>query len=159
MSYKLTKKQIIKEVVKCGKTPLYFINNYCKIPHPGKGLIPFRTYDFQDDLVEEMALHRFVICLKARQLGISTITAAYIAWLVLFHRDKNVLIVATKLATAANLVRKVKIIFKNLPNWMKISELTVDNASRFLRLMVLAIGFTRLTSMQRQARMNLSQRD
>ena len=106
MSYKLTKKQIIKEVVKCGKTPLYFINNYCKIPHPGKGLIPFKTYDFQDDLIEEMTLHRFVICLKARQLGISTITAAYIAWLVLFHRDKNVLIVATKLATAANLVRK-----------------------------------------------------
>jgi hypothetical protein len=127
MSYKLTKKQIIKEVVKCGKTPLYFINNYCKIPHPGKGLIPFKTYDFQDDLIEEMTLHRFVICLKARQLGISTITAAYIAWLVLFHRDKNVLIVATKLATAANLVRKVKIILKNLPNWMKISELTVDN--------------------------------
>jgi hypothetical protein len=127
MSYKLTKKQIIKEVVKCGKTPIYFINNYCKIPHPGKGLIPFKTYDFQDDLVENMALHRFVICLKARQLGISTITAAYIAWLVLFHRDKNVLIVATKLATAANLVRKVKIILKNLPQWMKISELTVDN--------------------------------
>jgi hypothetical protein len=74
-----------------------------------------------------MALHRFVICLKARQLGISTITAAYIAWLVLFHRDKNVLVVATKLSTAANLVKKVKTILKNLPQWMKISELTVDN--------------------------------
>ena len=127
MAYKLTKKQIVKEIVKSGKTPIYFINNYCKIPHPGKGLIPFKTYDFQDDLVENMALHRFVICLKARQLGISTITAAYIAWLILFHRDKNVLIVATKLATAANLVRKVKIILKHLPEWMKISDLVVDN--------------------------------
>jgi hypothetical protein len=127
MSYKLTKKQIVKEVIKSGKTPIYFINNYCKIPHPGKGLIPFKTYDFQDDLVESMSLHRFVICLKARQLGISTITAAYITWLVLFHRDKNVLVVATKLATAANLVRKVKIILKNLPEWMKISDLIVDN--------------------------------
>ena len=64
MSYKLTKKQIIKEVVTCGKDPVYFINTYCKIPHPGKGLIPFKTYDFQKDLVENLALHRFLICLK-----------------------------------------------------------------------------------------------
>ena len=127
MSYKLTKKQIIKEVVTCGKDPVYFINTYCKIPHPGKGLIPFKTYDFQTELVENLALHRFLICLKARQLGISTISAAYISWLVLFHRDKNVLIAATKLATAANLVRKVKTILKNLPQWLKISELIVDN--------------------------------
>jgi len=127
MAYKLTKEKIIKEVVKSGKKPVYFINTYCKIPHPGKGLIPFNTYDFQNDLVEELALHRFMIILKARQLGISTITAAYVTWLVLFHRDKNVLIVATKLNTAANLVKKVKTILKNLPEWLKIADLTIDN--------------------------------
>ena len=127
MAYKLTKDKIIKEVVKYGKDPVYFINTYCKIPHPGKGLIPFKTYDFQSDLVNDLALHRFIVVLKARQLGISTITAAYIAWLVLFHRDKNVLIVATKLSTAANLVKKVKIILKNLPEWIRIATLTIDN--------------------------------
>ena len=127
MSYKLTKDKIVKEVVKSGKNPVYFINTYCKIPHPGKGLIPFKTYDFQADLVNDLALHRFIVVLKARQLGISTITAAYVAWLVLFHRDKNVLIVATKLSTAANLVKKVKIILKNLPEWIRISDFAVDN--------------------------------
>ena len=84
MSYKLTKDKIVKEVVKSGKNPTYFINTYCKIPHPGKGLIPFKTYDFQSELVDSLALHRFIIVLKARQLGISTITAAYVAWLVSF---------------------------------------------------------------------------
>ena len=127
MAYKITKEKIVKEVVKSGKKPVYFINTYCKIPHPGKGLIPFKTYDFQADLVEDLALHRFIVVLKARQLGISTITAAYVAWLVLFHRDKNVLIVATKLATAANLVKKVKTILKNLPPWLKIADFNVDN--------------------------------
>ena len=127
MAYKLTKDKIVKEVVKSGKKPVYFINTYCKIPHPGKGLIPFKTYDFQAELVDNLALHRFIVVLKARQLGISTITAAYVAWLVLFHRDKNVLIVATKLATAANLVKKVKTILKNLPPWLKIADFSVDN--------------------------------
>ena len=127
MAYKLTKEKIVQEIVKSGKKPVYFINTYCKIPHPGKGLIPFKTYDFQGDLVDNLALHRFIVVLKARQLGISTITAAYVAWLVLFHRDKNVLIVATKLSTAANLVKKVKIILKNLPEWIRIATLTIDN--------------------------------
>jgi len=127
MAYKLTKEKIVKEIVKSGKKPVYFINTYAKIPHPGKGLIPFKTYDFQGDLVDNLALHRFIIVLKARQLGISTITAAYIAWLVLFHRDKNVLIVATKLSTAANLVKKVKVILKNLPEWIRIADFAVDN--------------------------------
>jgi hypothetical protein len=127
MAYKLTKDKIVKEIVKSGKKPVYFINTYCKIPHPGKGLIPFKTYDFQSELVDDLALHRFIVVLKARQLGISTITAAYVAWLVLFHRDKNVLIVATKLQTAANLVKKVKTILKNLPPWLKIANFSVDN--------------------------------
>ena len=127
MTYKLTKEKIVKEVVKSGKKPVYFINTYCKIPHPGKGLIPFKTYDFQGELIDSLALHRFIVVLKARQLGISTITAAYVAWLVLFHRDKNVLIVATKLQTAANLVKKVKTILKNLPHWLKIADFAVDN--------------------------------
>ena len=127
MAYQLTKEKIVKEVVRCGRQPDYFINTYCKIPHPGKGLIPFKTYDFQSQLVEDLALHRFIIVLKARQLGISTITAAYIAWLIMFHRDKNVLIVATKLTTAANMVKKVKTIMRNLPVWLKMAELVVDN--------------------------------
>jgi hypothetical protein len=131
MSYKLTKKEILKEVLKCGKDSQYFNNNYAKIPHPGHGLIPFKTYDYQDNLLENFDDHRFTIVLKARQLGISTIVAGYIAWLMLFHRDKNVLVVATKLTTAANLVRKVKGIIKHLPSWLKIASIDVDNKNSF----------------------------
>jgi len=131
MSYKLTRKEILKEILKCGKDPRYFNNNYAKIPHPGQGLIPFKTYDYQDDLLENFNDYRFTVILKARQLGISTIVAGYVAWMLLFHRDKNVLIVATKLSTAANLVRKVKSIIKHLPDWLKIANIDIDNKNSF----------------------------
>ena len=52
MAFELTKEQIVKEIIKCGRKPGYFINTYAKIPHPGKGLIPFKTYDFQDELLK-----------------------------------------------------------------------------------------------------------
>jgi len=127
----LTKKEILKEVVKAGKDPVYFTTNYCRISHPQKGLIPFKAYDYQEELLQDFNDYRFNIILKARQLGISTITAAYISWLMLFRRDKNILVVATKLQTATNLVKKVKAIIKHLPDWMRISEITVDNRTSF----------------------------
>jgi hypothetical protein len=52
MSYHLTKKEITKEILSSGKSPVYFINNYCKISHPMKGLIPFKLYDYQEDLIK-----------------------------------------------------------------------------------------------------------
>jgi hypothetical protein len=128
----LSKDEMVKEILKCGKDPVYFINNYCRIAHPIHGLIPFRTYDFQSDLISDFNAHRFSVILKARQMGISTIVAAYIVWLMLFHRDKNVLVMATKFGTAANLVKKVKAMMKYLPEWVQISTVEVDNRTSFI---------------------------
>ena len=131
MANGLTKKEILKEVIKAGKDPVYFTTSYCRISHPQRGLIPFKAFDYQQELLKDFNDYRFNIILKARQLGISTITAAYIAWLMLFHRDKNILVVATKLQTATNLVKKVKAIIKNLPDWMRISDIEIDNRTSF----------------------------
>ena len=128
----LSKEDMVKEILKCGKDPVYFINNFCRISHPMEGLIPFRTYDFQEDLLNDFNGHRFNVILKARQMGISTIVAAYIVWLMLFHRDKNVLVMATKFGTAANLVKKVKAMMKYLPEWIQISTVSVDNRTSFI---------------------------
>jgi hypothetical protein len=132
MSYKLSKKETVKEVIKCGKDASYFINNYAKIAHPMHGLIPFKTYPFQDDLLEDFDDYRFNVILKGRQLGISTITAAYICWMLLFYRDKNVLVIATKFQTAANLVKKVKSMMQGLPPWLRIASIKIDNRTSFV---------------------------
>jgi hypothetical protein len=131
MSFKLTKQDIRKEIIKCGKNPNYFINNYAKITHPQRGLIPFKLYPFQEDLVENFIDHRFNVILKARQLGISTITAGFVVWQMLFHKEKNVLVIATKFGTAANLVKKVKNILRNVPDWLTIAHVTIDNRTSF----------------------------
>jgi len=95
MSQYLSKKELVKEIVKCGKDPAYFLDTYCKISHPTKGQIPFKTWDFQKELLQKFNDYRYNIILKSRQLGISTITAGYVIWLMLFHRDKNILVIAT----------------------------------------------------------------
>ena len=94
------KQEIMAEIIRSGKNPVYFCNQHAKISHPMLGLIPFQMYGFQEDAVTDFTNHRFSVILKARQLGISTTVAAYVCWLMLFHRDKNVLVIATKLGTA-----------------------------------------------------------
>ncbi len=131
MTLKLTKQEIVREIVKSGKDPTYFINNYCRISHPLKGLIPFNTYPYQDDLINDFNDYRFNVILKGRQLGISTISAAYAVWFMLFHKEKNILVMATKFSTAANLVKKVKQVMKNLPPWMQVAKISIDNRTSF----------------------------
>lgn len=123
-----TREEIVAEILKCAKQPAYFLTNHAFIQHPTKGLIPFRLFPFQEDLVKGFSEHRKNIVLKARQLGATTTVAGYIAWLVLLHRDKNVLILATKQKTAQNMIRVVKNIVKNLPKWMKqMGKIKIDN--------------------------------
>ena len=121
----------MKEIVRCGKSPSYFINSFITISHPIRGTIPFKTFDYQKDLLESYEDYRFNVILKARQIGISEITAAYVVWMMLFHKDKNILVMATKFATAANLVKKVKRMLKGLPEWVRIANISVDNRTSF----------------------------
>lgn len=108
----------VKEIVKCGKEPIYFINKYCKVQHPVQGTISFKTYDYQNEVIQALEDHRFNIVLKSRQLGLSTVSAAYTAWLATFHKDKNIIIIATKLETAQNFLKKVKFILRSMPQWL-----------------------------------------
>ena len=108
----------IQEKVKCGVDPLYFIKHYCYISHPTKGLIKFDTYPFQDDCITEFEAHRFNIVLKSRQLGLSTVCAAYCLWMSLFQEQKNIVVLATRLDVAKNFLRKVLTMYDSLPAWL-----------------------------------------
>lgn len=117
----------IGEIVKCGRDPAYFFNSYVKIQHPTKGTIPFTTFPFQDDCVKEFIDNRFTIVVKGRQLGLSTLVAAYAVWMALFQKDKNILIIATKLQIAQNFIKKTKTIINNLPAWLVLPSVTANN--------------------------------
>lgn len=132
MSEHLSKTEQRQEILKCAKNPHYFINNYVRINDKKQGtLIPFDTYDFQDDLLDDYQEHQHNIILKARQMGISTITASYIAWHTLFDQFKNVLIVATKEDVAQNVIRMAKDHIQRLPEWMKIADFETNNMNSY----------------------------
>ena len=120
-------KQIIqREYLNCVKSPAHFMKKYCKIQHPTKGKIKFNLYDYQQEMLTDFVDNRYNIILKSRQLGISTLSAGYSLWMMLFNPDKNILVIAKDKDTAKNLVTKVRIMYSNLPGWLK-TKVVEDN--------------------------------
>ena len=127
------KKIIAQEYIKCAKDPAYFMRKYCHIQHPQRGRILFALYPFQEKVLHLFRDEQFIITLKSRQLGISTLAAAYSLWLMLFHKDKNVLALATTQATARNLVTKVIFMYDELPRWLKLPSVEKNKLSLRLK--------------------------
>jgi hypothetical protein len=115
----ITQEYIIKEIISCKKSPIYFIKTYLKILHPIKGIIPLELYDFQEDCIISFVKNREVIVLKSRQIGLSTISTAFCVWLAIFANSKNILLLSNKGKTATNLVSMCKVYIENLPEWLK----------------------------------------
>ena len=127
-------KQIIaQEYIKCAKDPAYFMRKYCYIQHPKRGRILFNLYPFQEKVLHLFRDEQFIITLKSRQLGISTLAAGYSLWLMLFHKDKNVLALATTQATARNLVTKTTFMYDELPRWLKLTAVEKNKLSLRLK--------------------------
>lgn len=134
MSRLRSKKQKLQEFKKCQKNYKYFLKTYARIRHPERGLIPFNTWDFQDELLDKFYNHKLNIINKSRQLGISTVVAGHIAWLMCFHRAKNIYITSIKIDTAQLMLDMVRTIIDNLPNWFYDFFNIIDNNKQTLSL-------------------------
>ena len=120
-------KQIIQQQYQmCAADPVFFMRQYCYIQHPKRGKIKFNLYPFQEDSLTNLQDNRYSVILKSRQLGISTLSAGFALWSMLFQEDFNVLVIATTQEVAKNLVTKVRVMHDNLPSWLK-GTIEADN--------------------------------
>ena len=120
-------KQIIQQqYAMCAADPVFFMKQYCYIQHPKRGKIKFNLYPFQEDALTDLRENRYSVILKSRQLGISTLSAGFALWSMLFKEDFNVLVIATTQEVAKNLVNKVQVMNENLPSWLR-TEIVSNN--------------------------------
>lgn len=128
-------KEIIKqEYIKCFNDPVHFFRKYCHISHPHRGRILFHLYPFQEKVLGEFRQNDYLIITKSRQLGLSTLVAGYALWIMLFNKDKNILVLATKQDTAKNMVTKVKFMYDNLPAWLRGNKKPLEDSKLTLKL-------------------------
>jgi hypothetical protein len=132
-------KEQLEEYIKCSEDPVHFIENYVKVVTIDHGIVPFKMYDWQKDIVRSVFDNRFVICKIPRQSGKTTTLISCILHLVLFNADYKAAILANKLKTATDIMDRVKIAYENLPKWLQQgvrewnkTSVTLENGSKIV---------------------------
>ena len=161
--FKMTEEEM-EEYQKCFDDPIYYVETYAKfMTDHGIHTVTLRdyqkkvisivteeTYDEENDLI--LPTNRSIIWLAARQSAKTTSISAFLSWMMIFHIDRNILIVANKEKTAIEIVDKIINIFKGLPFWLKPgteawgkTALKLDNGSKIISSATTntaSIGFT-----------------
>lgn len=109
----------VEEYIKCTNDPVYFIEKYIKIVNVDQGLVDFNLYEYQKNMVNAVHNNRFVIAKLPRQSGKSTTVISYILHFILFNPSVNVAILANKLATARELLGRLRMSYEHLPKWLQ----------------------------------------
>lgn len=144
-------KEEIEELAKCANDVVYFGEKYC-FSMTDEGVRRITLRDYQKDMLKDFQENRFNVMLASRQIGKTVTSSIFIAWYLCFHYDRNVMVVANKLATTSEIVDKIKVLLKNLPFFMKpgvasggVTGMRFDNGNRLFSqatTKTAAIGFT-----------------
>lgn len=99
---------------------VFFFATFIYVIHPIFGKTQFKLYPYQIKTLWYFLTKRFNIILKFRQAGITELISMYCLWLAMFHPNKNVVIISIKDRVAKKVLRKIKYMYKNLPDFMKV---------------------------------------
>jgi len=118
VEHKFTEEQV-EEYIKCSRDPVYFCMNYIKIVNVDEGLIPFKMWEFQKEMLNLFKDNRFVITKCPRQVGKTTTTVGYLLWATIFTDAQNVAVLANKGSLARDILAKYQLAYENLPQWLQ----------------------------------------
>ena len=108
----------ISEFLKCKADFHYFCRRYVLIEVPGRDVL-LQPYRKQVELVNLIEQKHYVLVLKSRQIGISTIIQAYSCWLTIFYDNAVIGIVSKDGKEATDFARAIRGMVEKLPDWMK----------------------------------------
>jgi hypothetical protein len=114
--------ELIQELVRCQRDPIYFIENYIMVVDPVKGAVPMILYEYQKEMITSIHNNKDTIILASRQMGKTTVVAMYVIWLTCFaNKDEPKLcIIASKaMAHATEIMSRIKFAYEELPEWIK----------------------------------------
>ena len=109
----------IEELTKSANDVIYFANHYGYCLHGSQGYKPITLRDYQEEMLRSYTDNRFTCCMSSRQVGKTVVAALFLLHNAIFNVDRNIGIAANKLATAVEIMDKIKEIMDYLPFYMK----------------------------------------
>lgn len=94
---------------------------YIHVIHPLRGKVSFNLYPYQKSVLKCFIQNRFNIIKKFRQAGLTELISLFCLWYAMFSSNKTINILSIKDIVAKKVLRKIKFMYRNLPEFMKVS--------------------------------------
>jgi|SRR6478609_958451 len=108
-----------RELVRVSSDPFAFAEHIWVI-NPKYGKVRFNLYPYQKAVLREFITKRFNIVKKFRQAGLTELLCLFCLWYAMYHSDKNINIISIKDVVAKKFLRKIKFMYRNLPDYLKV---------------------------------------
>jgi hypothetical protein len=117
-SHKEVNEKLQDEVTRCAKDFYYFCPTYLRIVDKRGRLVPLELNAVQRRFLSELEENPWVYVLKARQLGLTTILAAYNFWKAAFTPNHHVAVIAHRTDSAQTIFEIYKRFYDHLPDFL-----------------------------------------
>lgn len=106
------------------KNPELFFSDCVWVPAgekfgKGKGRVRLELFDYQRSTLDTFRNEKYVIVLKARQLGLTTVAMAYAMWMLMFRPGSNIVLVSRSQTAADKALELIDFMYQFLPNSIK----------------------------------------
>lgn len=109
----------IQECIKVCDSFEYFLDEYVYIEDKKSGdAIRFKLWPGQKRILPILLIARLIISIKARQLGITWLIAAYVLWLSITHMMHLAVVISAKEEWAVEFLDRVRFMRDRLPIWL-----------------------------------------
>lgn len=104
---------------------------YVKIQEPGQLSLEYELWPHLVDFLRVLSKEHLILVLKAKQIGVSWALALFALWHIYTTLGANVLMLSRGQEEARSLLSKCKVIYHNLPDWMKKFTIEPDSLESF----------------------------
>lgn len=121
-----------QEWLKCMYSPVYFARYVSIYNATVRRWIPFELWPAQQSALADIATHRYIVMLKARQLGMSWLTLTYALWMMVFRPAPNIMLMSKRDDESIELLTRLIQMYEYLPDWMKVKAIVQSSAHDFV---------------------------
>lgn len=115
----MTQEDKFRECYKVIGSFLYFVTEYVFIEDKETSkAIPFKLWPSQVEIIPKIVSQAWLIIIKARQLGLTWLIAAYSLWLAITKPLQQVLVVSYNQDVAQEFLSRINFIQARLPDWL-----------------------------------------
>ena len=108
-----------KAILQSKRDIVWWAEHFFRIIPASGGLQVIKLYQKQRELLQHITGNSRTVVLSSRQIGKTTCYSIFCLWLATLFNERRIMVTANKLATAIEVMDRIRLSYDYLPKWLK----------------------------------------